>query len=63
MKRFLVFKMDTYYPCGGWEDYIGQADTKEEAVLLAETTSPPGYSSGSFWHVVDTLEGKICAQS
>lgn len=31
MKRFLLFSGDEYYPVGGWEDFKGSFDTKEEA--------------------------------
>ena len=31
MKRYLVFAGSDYYPLGGWEDFKGAFDTKEEA--------------------------------
>lgn len=31
MKKFLLFGHDTYYPSGGWGDFIGDFDTIEEA--------------------------------
>ena len=31
MKRYIVFAGDTYYPCGGIEDYVGAFDSLEEA--------------------------------
>lgn len=31
MKRFLVFAGANYYPCGGWKDFYGSYDTKDEA--------------------------------
>ena len=30
MKRYLLFAGDNYYPCGGWNDFEGSFDTKEE---------------------------------
>lgn len=31
MKRYLAFCFQLYYPYGGWDDYIGDFDTIEEA--------------------------------
>jgi hypothetical protein len=36
LKRFLVFAFDPADAAGGWRDFRGQADTKEEAEKLAE---------------------------
>ena len=30
-KRFLLFKGEIYYPCGGWDDFVGSFDTANEA--------------------------------
>lgn len=32
MKRYVLFADDTYYPSGGWYDYVSSYDTVEEAV-------------------------------
>jgi hypothetical protein len=32
MKQFLLFAGSTYYPLGGWIDFRGAFDTKEEAI-------------------------------
>jgi hypothetical protein len=45
---FLVFKGDTYYPSGGWEDYAGAFPTLEEACYQL------GLDTLSWGHVVDT---------
>lgn len=34
MKPYLLFAGDNYYPGGGWGDYIGSADSLEEALAL-----------------------------
>ena len=39
MKRYLTFYGSTYYPSGGMRDFIGDFDTKKEAVDLIETTN------------------------
>lgn len=31
MKKFMLFGCDTYYPSGGWSDFIGDFDTVEDA--------------------------------
>lgn len=31
MKRFLVFSYERYEGCGGWNDFVGSADTIVEA--------------------------------
>jgi hypothetical protein len=36
LRRFLVFAFDPAGPAGGWRDFRGDADTKEEAERLAE---------------------------
>ncbi len=34
MKRYAVFAYDQYYPSGGWSDFIGWADSPDEAMEL-----------------------------
>lgn len=36
LKQFLVFAFDPASPAGGWRDFKGDADTKEEAEHIAE---------------------------
>jgi hypothetical protein len=36
LKRFLVFAFDPAAAAGGWRDYKGDADSKEEAERIAE---------------------------
>ena len=31
MKKYLLFTFNEYYPCGGFEDYVGAFDSIEEA--------------------------------
>lgn len=37
-KRFLVFVGHDQLPGGGWNDYIGSADTLEDAVAVAKAS-------------------------
>jgi len=36
MNRYLVFTFSTYYPSGGFNDFIGSATTKESAFAMAD---------------------------
>lgn len=48
--RYLVFAGFFYYPCGGWEDLAGTADTYESALIMAQDALEKGYE----WrHIVD----------
>lgn len=65
MKPFIILFGDTYYP-GGWQDYVGEADTLEEAIALAEKrgrdegTRSPEYW---WWEIVDLRTKKIVKRS
>ena len=37
MKRYLTFYGAAYYPSGGMDDFIGDFDTKEEAIECIKT--------------------------
>ncbi len=39
-KRFIVFRWDHYYPSGGFRDYVGDADTLNEALALLPKNLP-----------------------
>ena len=57
---FLVFAGMEYYPSGGWEDFIGTADSLEAARVVAETQSDGG---DDWYHIVSDMKivenGKI----
>jgi hypothetical protein len=36
MKRYFAFYGDCYYPSGGMDDFIGDYDTKEQAIEATE---------------------------
>ena len=40
MKRFLLFQYDTFYPAGGFNDFVGSYDTVEQAkeAMVSEWT-------------------------
>lgn len=57
MKRYLGFSGSTYYPSGGWEDFIGSFDTPEAAKeAIYESHADWRYSWG---HVVDQETGTV----
>ena len=61
MKRFLLFTHDTYYPGGGWHDFKGDFDTKEEAEELGAkylTWDNPQKWENDQWHIVDMETGE-----
>ena len=51
LKRFLLFAGDTYYPCGGWHDFIGSYDSYEEAAANGDI------DRNDWWHVIDHKTG------
>lgn len=58
MKRFLVFASCVYYPCGGWEDFVEDFATLEEAAEAAKAIA-----TADWWHVVDTKHRKVVLES
>jgi hypothetical protein len=44
---YLLFAGDTYYPCGGWNDYRGSFATEEEAINWMV-----GKREFDWWHIV-----------
>lgn len=65
MKPFIVLFGDTYYP-EGWADYLGEADTLEEAEALATRKGAERIANGWdefwWWEIVD-LRTKQCVKS
>lgn len=49
MKRYLAFADDTYYPGGGWDDFIGDFNSKAEAFAAAKKNN----EHFGWWQVVD----------
>lgn len=54
MKRYLAFEGSEYYPEGGWDDFVGDYDSIEEA-LKAIKEKQVNYREGHLvWaHIVD----------
>lgn len=59
-KRFLVFASDSYYPGGGWIDFISSHDTFEEAEKDRVAAHVPALARVS--HIVDLNVGDIVIQ-
>lgn len=43
---YLLFAGDSYYPCGGWRDFVGAFPSIESAVEYVNTVDC------DWWHVV-----------
>ena len=63
IKRYLLFAGYSYYPAGGWNDFVDSYDTREEAeqsakniCLLEEYTIPTG--KYDWCHVIDSQDGE-----
>lgn len=56
MKRFLLFAGNTYYARGGWHDFVGEFDSADVAVAMAEERGEGAYG---WWHVLDSATGQI----
>ena len=59
VKRFLLFAWDTYYPVGGWRDFIAASDDREELEARGKAGATyrrdqPERWDG--WQVIDLLE-------
>lgn len=51
MKQFLLFGGDTYYPSGGWGDFIQSFNTNEEAQIAANLLHHA--QQLQWYHIVD----------
>lgn len=49
----LRFEFADYYPCGGWDDFVGSFDTVQEAMAFG--SDPP--SHGDRYQIVDLRAG------
>jgi len=54
LKRFLAFGGSQYYPGGGWNDFVGDTDSAEEAIALLR-------DEYDWWNVIDTERALVVA--
>lgn len=61
VKRYLLFAGENYYPGGGWDDYVTDADTVEELRDLLKRMGDSDDSSHDWdwWQIIDIEEGKV----
>jgi hypothetical protein len=59
MKRFLLFRYDNYYPCGGWSDFARSFDSIAEAVEHDNALQES--SSSDYGQIVDTQTDKVAS--
>jgi hypothetical protein len=52
--QYLLFSGDSYYPLGGWGDFIGSFPSVDEALLRVRTLT------GDWWQIVDTSTMTVC---
>ena len=57
-KPYVIFKMDFYYPSGGWGDYASRYATFEEALAVVKGLGL-NEKSQSFVQIVNVLTGEI----
>lgn len=61
MKRYALFVGETYYPAGGWNDFVGFFDTLEEAKTMA--VEPENDAVSGWWfNIVDLTTGVIVVE-
>lgn len=58
MKKYLVFAGVTYYPSGGFDDYVGSSDSLQGAKDMGEDDM-----WSNWWHVVETESMKVVFDS
>ena len=51
MKRYLLFATAQYYPNGGWDDFKGNFDTREEAEKEGKERLENGMD---YYQIIDT---------
>ena len=49
MKQYFAFYGDYYYPSGGMDDFVGDYDTKEEAIEAIEKTHLKNRPDDKVW--------------
>lgn len=57
MNRYLLFAFDSYYPQGGWEDFVESFDTLEDALEAG------GLLERDYIQVVDSDTGEVVYES
>ena len=55
LNQYLLFGGDTYYPRGGWDDFIMSSPTMENAIAMVSQLE----KKCEWYHVVDTKTNKI----
>jgi hypothetical protein len=59
MKRFAAFEFETYYPGGGFNDFLDTFDTVEEATAAVDAKHKAADAFSPRGHIVDLTTGKI----
>lgn len=56
MKAFIVFAGSTYYPSGGWSDFSGTFDTRDEGLVHVAITRL------DWWQIVETSTMQVVSE-
>lgn len=56
MNRFALFAGPTYYPYGGWQDFVDTFDTASAA--SARAVGLDEYEA-AWWHIIDLTDGSV----
>lgn len=57
MKNIIVFGVSDYSSCGGWDDFISDFDSINDAISYIKKNH--GYSCCDYYQIVDTDSRKI----
>lgn len=55
-KQYLVFGFDSYYPRGGWNDFVASFDSLTEAMSDADKAFKTTYDHVQ---VIDSVDGQV----
>lgn len=57
--RYLGFAGDSYYPEGGFEDFIGFFDSIDKFNLAVEDKARKGRNKCDWWHLIDANTAEV----
>ena len=61
MKNYLLFIGEKFYPKGGFEDFVADYDSIDDAnlFLAAYLKTEEAMASGKFWHIFSLKDARI----
>lgn len=58
VKRYLLFNFPTYYPSGGWHDFVDSFDSPVEALAYTLTDGAKERYDVRGWQLIDGTSGE-----